>query len=57
MKTFGFILLSLILYTLLIAFVFAVTVFVASVINNVGFYDQLCVWFGHGSAFANLFNK
>lgn len=42
---------------LLVVGIFALIIFIASAINGVGFYDQLRLWFGAGSAFARLFGK
>lgn len=50
---FGLFLLGLIA----VALVFCAAVLIRGAINHVGFYDQLCLWFGHGSAFAKLFIK
>lgn len=41
----------------LVVGIFALLVFIASAINGVGFYDQLRLWFGAGSAFARIFGK
>ena len=30
---------------------------IGSLVNGVGFYDQLRLWFGSGSGFAKMFNK
>ena len=57
MKMLGIIILSIILGTLLEIGLFALVAKVASWFNGVGFYEQLCLWFGHGSNFAKLFIK
>ena len=57
MKKIGLSLLLLLTCILVIAIGFALTVLIASLINNVGFYDQLCLWFGHESGFAKIFIK
>lgn len=48
---------TIVLSVLFLVVAFALTVLIASAINKVGFYDQLCLWFGHGSGFAKIFNK
>ena len=57
MKKIGLSLLLVLVCVLVVAVAFALTVLIASLINNVGFYDQLCLWFGHESGFAKIFIK
>lgn len=57
MKNLGIIILAILLGTLIEIGLFALVAEVASWINHVSFYDQLCLWFGHGSNFAKIFIK
>ena len=57
MEKFWTIFLSILIWTVAVVIIFSVTVLIASALNKVGFYDQLCLWFGHGSNFAKIFIK
>ena len=57
MEKFWTIFLTIIIWTIFVVVVFSVTVLIASALNKVGFYDQLCIWFGHGSNFEKIFLK
>lgn len=57
MDKLGIIIATILLWTLFVAVVFGLTVLIASAINHVVFYEQLCLWFGHGSNFAKIFIK
>ena len=57
MKKFCLICLIVLAAILIVATVAALTVLIASVFNQVSFYDQFLRWFGEGSGFANFFSK
>ena len=47
--------LSILVGILLCVGIFFLTVFIASKVNVVSFYEQIRLWFGNGTWFANLF--
>ena len=55
MEKFWTVFASILLWTLFVFVAFTVTVLIASAVNQVAFYDQLCLWFGHESGFARIF--